>query len=223
MSRNDAITRAFLRYLYEENHFRPAVEGFFASSHARAQRPPVTEQELVGVLSALRACKLIATSGETHTSVPARAGLTGSGLICAGHHGGDVSAWKRDQKPAAAGTREHPPAPREQPQEEISVVAPRQSPEPRHDYDGMTRVCRVLLLALPSVQPATGDFAFAAHAAEKLLAAIRSPRNDTHKISLLARNLRMELATGPLAGTLGAVLLDGFDEALREADLNSSA
>lgn len=83
----------FLRYLYEDSHFRPEISGFFTSAHAQELHPRLTLEELATVLVTLRSSDLIATSKDAAQPLPARAGLTGTGLICAGHHGGDVGSW----------------------------------------------------------------------------------------------------------------------------------
>ena len=86
-------------------------------------------------------------------------------------------------------------------------------------FTGIIRVCRVLLLALPSVQATRAEDESAGQAASRLLEAARAPDPDPRRVRLLAQNLRLELTTGPVANTLGVVLLDGLDEAIREAGL----
>ncbi|MBB5158376.1 hypothetical protein [Saccharopolyspora phatthalungensis] len=210
MSRLESIARAFLRYLYEDDRFRPEVAGFFDSPAAEAAALQPSWAELADVLRNLREHELIATSGTGQQGAPARAGLTGSGLICAGRHGGDVSSWARAQSVAVLDERPpHPVVP--------TQAAPTSPAGP--DFTGLTRVAKVVLLALPTVHARYGDTVEIELIARRLCEAARQDRPDPHRVRPLAYRLRSELATGSVAKTLGVVLLDGLDEALAESGL----
>ena len=223
MTRFDAITSAFLRYLYEDNHFRPPVAGFFDSQHA-ATDPRVAIEELHRVMTALVHHELIVTGDpDPETGIPERAGLTGAGLICVDHHDADVEQWAG--LPPSALPRDCGELTPERSGGEI--VQPRSAPEQpeqrRHALAGLVRVARVLLLTLPSVH--TGDIsATEVHqAAKQLLDCAATADPNAWEARQLAQRLRDELATGPVANTLGVVLLDGLDDALRETDLQLTA
>ena len=220
MSRFDAITRAFLHYLYADDHFRPPVSEFLRGPHSRIGGVPVTEAELGEVLAVLRRHELIATSGvETRAGIPAHAGLTGSGLLCVNEHDGDLPSWTgrtslmtldEDAPAAVPNTGDG------------TVVEPRRSPEQTtraHPLAGLVRVARVLLLTLPAVRAVDDTDSTVQRTASRLLDAAYEPEPDPHRVHALARRLRTELTTGPAASTLGVVLLDSLDEALRESDL----
>ncbi len=219
MTRFDAITSGFLHYLYEDNHFRPPVSAFLSSRHADTD-PPVTVEELHRVMTALVHHELIATGDpDPETGIPARAGLTGAGLICVDHHGGDVEQWAGFPPSALPRDyRRHEPA-----RSDGKIVAPRSAPEQseqrHHALAGLVRVARVLLLTLPSVHTADAPATEVHQAATRLLGCADTPDADAWQARQLARELREELATGPVANTLGVVLLDGLDDALRETDL----
>jgi hypothetical protein len=230
LSRLDTIARAFLRYLYEENQFRPEVAGFLDSPHARAQTPPITHAELAPVLARLRGYELIATSSGTSEGIPSRAGLTGAGLICVGNHGGDVEAWKREQTPASVAVLTQPER-RSSPErrakfdtQPIVTIVPAQARDRTVaravTYAGLSRVANVVLLTLPTVQARYDEEdELIQQTAEKLLDATRRSNPDPGHVQKLALQLRTQLITGSVANTLGVVLLDGLDEALRESRL----
>lgn len=207
MSRQEPIARAFLRYLYEDNHFRPEVAGFFDSARASALSPPPTWEELGEVVRTLREHELIATSDADSRGVPVRAGLTGSGLICAGHHGGDVNAWARSAR--AVAVLDDPEVPEQAGAE--PVIADRPS------FAGLARVARVVLLTLPTVHARYGETVEIERTARELCEVTQQERPDPRRVRLLARGLRATLTTGTVANTLGVVLLDGLDEAMQEA------
>ncbi|MER7083044.1 hypothetical protein SAMN02982929_01358 [Saccharopolyspora kobensis] len=211
MSRLESIARAFLRYLYEDHRFRPEVADFFDSAAAEAAAVQPSWAELADVLEALRERELIATSGEGRLGTPARAGLTGSGLICAGRHGGDITSWSRSQSVAVLDA----PAEAAVPQ---ARSATEEAPH-RIDYSGLTRVAKVVLLALPTVHARYGDTVEIESTARRLCEATRQDRPDAGRVRTLAQRLRTDLATGSVANTLGVVLLDGLDEALDESGL----
>ena len=56
-------------------------------------------------------------------------------------------------------------------------------------------------------------------AAGQLLHAAHEANPDLEHVRALAHHLRTELTSGPAAHTLGAVLLDSLDEAVRESEL----
>ncbi|MFR9729762.1 hypothetical protein ACL03H_11080 [Saccharopolyspora sp. MS10] len=210
MPRTDTIAREFLRYLYAEDHFRPEVAAFLRSARALALAPPPHAGELAAALALLRHHHLVATTGDPDDELPHRAGLTGSGLICVSEHDADPRAW-RDS------TRLDPsPAP-------PTVIGPRHSAEPTtvppDALDGIARVARVCLLALPTVHARYGEDEQVQRTARALWAAARTSRPDPRRVRHLAARLRAELTTGSMANTLGIVLLDGLDEAVREAQL----
>ncbi|WP_190813356.1 hypothetical protein [Saccharopolyspora pogona] len=209
MSRLESLARAFLRYLYEDDRFRPEVAGFFDSPAAEAAALQPSWAELAEVVRTLREQELIATSGTGQQGAPARAGLTGSGLICAGRHGGDTGSWARAQSVAVL---DEPPAP-------VVPAQPSPAPAPSPDFTGLTRVAKVVLLTLPTVHARYGDTAEIELIARRLREAARQDRPDPRRVRLLAYRLRSELATGSVANTLGVVLLDGLDEALAESGL----
>ncbi|PKW17378.1 hypothetical protein [Saccharopolyspora spinosa] len=209
MSRLESLARAFLRYLYEDDRFRPEVAGFFDSPAAEAATLQPSWAELAEVVRTLRDQELIATSGTGQQGAPARAGLTGSGLICAGRHGGDIGSWARAQSVALL---DEPPAP-------VVPAQPSPAPAPSPDFTGLTRVAKVVLLTLPTVHARYGDTAEIELIARRLREAARQDRPDPRRVRLLAYRLRSELATGSVANTLGVVLLDGLDEALAESGL----
>ncbi|GAA2794254.1 hypothetical protein [Saccharopolyspora taberi] len=204
MSRLEMIARAFLRYLYKDPHFRPEVSGFLADPGLVV---PVGRDEFAQVVDALRGQELITTSGEEAGGVPARAGLTGSGLICAGHHDGDIAAWMNARAAPLAVLEDEPP-----------VVIPEQ-PRPA-DFTGLARVARVVLLTLPTVQERRGGGDRVERAARELWETARLPRPDPAEVRELARALRGELVGGPVAHTLGVVLVDGLDEEMARAGLS---
>ncbi|MGW3469659.1 hypothetical protein ACWDKQ_14575 [Saccharopolyspora sp. NPDC000995] len=209
MSRLESLARAFLRYLYEDDRFRPEVAGFFDSPAAEAAALQPSWAELAEVVRTLRAQELIATSGTGQQGAPARAGLTGSGLICAGRHGGDIGSWTRAQSVAVLDE----PLP-------VVPVQPSPAPAPSPDFTGLTRVAKVVLLTLPTVHARYGDTVEIELIARRLREATRQDRPDPRRVRLLAYRLRSELATGSVANTLGVVLLDGLDEALAESGLS---
>lgn len=215
MSRFDAITRAFLHYLYADDHFRPPVTRFLRSPRARVGGVAVTEAELGEVLAVLRRHELVATSGvENRAGVPAHAGLTGSGLLCVTEHDGDVRSWSGG---GAVLTAEDEPA-----VGTGQIVEPRRSPEQpvrAHPLAGLVRVARVLLLTLPAVRAVDESDDRVQQTASRLLQAAHEPDPDLPRIRALAQRLRAELTTGPAANTLGVVLLDSLDEALHESEL----
>lgn len=213
MSRLDDLARAFLRYLYDDDHFRPHVADFLPSSYARALNPPAGEAELGQVLSWLRTNELVATSGGSAGALPARAGLTGSGLICAGYHGADVNAWSQEQASVVLAEPEAPEA-----------LVPQQATsertlDTRPTFTGLARVARVALLTLPTVHARYEEDALVQITAEQLLHATREAEPDAQRIRDLAHSLRDQLNTGSVANTLGVVLLDGLDEAMQESRL----
>jgi hypothetical protein len=210
VSRLESIARAFLRYLYEDDRFRPEVAGFFDSPAAETAALQPSWAELADVVQSLREHELIATSGTGQLGAPARAGLTGSGLICAGRHGGDVSSWARAQ--AVAVLDDRPPEP-------VVPTQPGPVPSAELDFTGLTRVAKVVLLALPTVHARYGDTVEIELTARRLCEAVRKEQPDLRRVRLLAYRLRTELATGSVANTLGVVLLDGLDEALAESGL----
>ncbi|MDA3630354.1 hypothetical protein OU415_33350 [Saccharopolyspora sp. WRP15-2] len=211
MSRLESIARAFLRYLYEDHRFRPDVADFFDSPAAEAAAVQPSWTELAEVLEALRERELIATSGVGQLGTPTRAGLTGSGLICAGRHGGDITSWSRSQSVAVLDD----PSEAVVPQARTSLEdAPR-----RIDYSGLTRVAKVVLLALPTVHARYGETVEIELTAQRLCEATKQEQPDPGRVTLLAQRLRTDLATGSVANTLGVVLLDGLDEALAESGL----
>ncbi|MGP4018971.1 hypothetical protein [Saccharopolyspora sp. 5N708] len=207
MSRLESVARAFLRYLYEDNRFRPEVADFFDSPAVEATALQPSWAELTNVLQTLREHELIATSGVGQQGAPARAGLTGSGLICAGRHGGDIGSWSRAQ---AVAVLDEPPEP---------LVPTQPGPPAVLDLTGVTRVAKVVLLALPTVHARYGDTVEIELTARRLCDAARQDNPDRRRVRLLAYRLRGELATGSVANTLGVVLLDGLDEALTESGL----
>ncbi|MGI8313096.1 hypothetical protein [Saccharopolyspora hattusasensis] len=209
MSRLESLARAFLRYLYEDDRFRPEVAGFFDSPAAEAAALQPSWAELAEVVRTLREQELIATSGTGQQGAPARAGLTGSGLICAGRHGGDIGSWARAQSVTVL---DEPPAP-------VVPAQPSPAPAPRPDFTGLTRVAKVVLLTLPTVHARYGETAEIELIARRLREAARQDRPDPRRVRLLAYRLRSELATGSVSNTLGVVLLDGLDEALAESGL----
>ncbi|GAA4616679.1 hypothetical protein [Saccharopolyspora hordei] len=212
MSRLDSIARAFLRYLYEDHRFRPEVADFFDSPAAKAAAVQPSWSELADVVEELRERDLVATSGVGHRGAPARAGLTGSGLICAGRHGGDISSWARSNSVAVLDDPPENAVPRARSSVE---TAPR-----RVDCSGLTRVARVVLLTLPTVHARYGDTVEIEATARELRDAAQQQTPDTDRVRSLARRLRTELATGSVANTLGVVLLDGLDEAIAESGLD---
>ncbi|GAA0529248.1 hypothetical protein GCM10011581_30410 [Saccharopolyspora subtropica] len=207
MSRFEAIARAFLRYLYEDHRFRPEVADFFDSPAAEAAALEPSWAEVADVVRTLREQELIATSGTGPQGAPARAGLTGSGLICAGRHGGDRHSWAR----SVAVLEQAPPEP---------TVPPQPAPvDDGPSYAGLARVAKVVLLALPTVHARYGDTVQIERTAHLLCEEIRRQRPDPRRVRLVAMRLRSELATGSVANTLGVVLLDGLDEAMVESGL----
>ncbi|KAA5834387.1 hypothetical protein F1721_11920 [Saccharopolyspora hirsuta] len=211
MSRLESIARAFLRYLYEDHRFRPEVADFFDSPAAEAAAVQPSWAELADVLQALRERELIATSGEGQLGAPARAGLTGSGLICAGRHDGDITSWARSQSVAVLDAPAEPVVPQAR---SAIETTPR-----RIDYSGLTRVAKVVLLALPTVHARYGDTVEIESTARRLCEATRQEQPDAGRVRLLAQRLRSDLSTSSVANTLGVVLLDGLDEALAESGL----
>ncbi|QUH02996.1 hypothetical protein HUO13_21185 [Saccharopolyspora erythraea] len=209
MSRSETIARAFLRYLYEDSHFRPEVAGFLDGPGPQAD---ISHDEFAAIVESLREKELIATSGPDAEGLPRRAGLTGSGLICAGHHDGDVEAWTR--------AREAPVGVLEQPEPSEPVIPSQAAPPTRADFAGLARVARVVLLTLPTVQARSGDGDLVEHTARQLWECARRPDPDARRVRLFARRLREELRTGPVADTLGIVLLDGLDEEMAQAGID---
>ncbi|WP_243795442.1 hypothetical protein [Saccharopolyspora gloriosae] len=211
LPRIDTVAREFLRYLYAEDHFRPEVAAFLHSAQADVLAPPPDHDELAEVVGSLRGEELVATGTEHADGLPLRAGLTGSGLICVSEHDGDLRAWRESAGVAVLTAR----AP--------TVVAPRESAEPTtvppDSLDGIARVAKVCLLALPTVHARYGEDELVQRTAQRLWEAARSARPDPRRVRLLASKLRGELATGSMANTLGVVLLDSLDEAVREAQL----
>lgn len=223
MSRFDAITRAFLHYLYADDHFRPPVGNFLRSPRARIGGIAVTEAELGEVLAVLRRHELIATSGvETRAGMPAHAGLTGSGLLCVNEHDGDVGSWAGG---GAVLTAEAASGAEQSGVGDGQIVEPRRSPErttPAHPLAGLVRVARVLLLTLPAVRAVDDESEDGVQrTASRLLQAAHEPDPDLLQVRALAQRLRTELTTGPAASTLGVVLLDSLDEALHESQLEA--
>lgn len=220
MSRLDDIATAFLRYLYESSHFRPDVAPFLDDPVRAPDTSPVSIDELCRVLAWLRHRELISLSGVSEDGLAARAGLTGDGLICAGHYRGDVHAWAHATDDTPPAVPEQGPGPDQAPSDE--VLAP-SSPEPHCPetlpVTGLARVARVLLLTLPTIRAESPGEEATERTARHLLEATRDPTPDAQRIRLLACRLRGELETGPLADTLGIVLLDGLDEALHESRL----
>ncbi|SDW95292.1 hypothetical protein SAMN05216215_1006174 [Saccharopolyspora shandongensis] len=210
MSRLESIARAFLRYLYEDDRFRPEIADFFNSPAAVAAALQPSWAELADVVQTLREHELIATSGTGWQGAPARAGLTGSGLICAGRHGGDIGSWARAQSVAVLDER---------PADPVVPAQPTPAPPARLDFTGLARVAKVVLLALPTVHARYGDTVEIELIARRLCEAVRQDRPDPRRVRLLAFRLRSELASGSVANTLGVVLLDGLDEALAESGL----
>ncbi|MER7011751.1 hypothetical protein ABT324_10020 [Saccharopolyspora sp. NPDC000359] len=211
MSRLESIARAFLRYLYEDHRFRPEVVDFFDSPAAEAAAVQPSWTELADVLEELRERELIATSGVGQLGTPTRAGLTGSGLICVGRHGGDITSWARSQSVAVLDT----PADAVVPQARSAVEsAPR-----RIDCSGLNRVAKVVLLTLPTVHARYGDTVAIESTAQRLCEATRQEQPDPERVRALAQRLRTDLSTRSVANTLGVVLLDGLDEALAESGL----
>lgn len=239
VSRLDDIARAFLRYVYEDSRLRPETGGFLHSRRASELDPPVTVAELRPVLDRLVGQGLITTSGTAGEPLPTRVGLTGNGLICAGPFGGDVASWQGQYEPTRAYQEQETSEARTVPPQSPSlspyvartdtntretsggIVRPRSSPEPDTETTrepglaALERVSRVLLLTLPAVQ--TEEYSADQHAravAAELLNSVREPEPDHGRIRDLAERLRAELRSGPIAGTLGSVLLDGLEEAL---------
>ncbi len=223
MSRLDAITGAFLRYLYRSDQFRPEVSGFLAGPHADEIDPPVTVDELSRALTWLRSCELVAATGTPVEDLPVRAGLTGAGLICAGPYHGDVRAWHAERSPSKVLVEEREGGGRRD-DAAGEVVRPREAPEstsaaePNVSLPDLARVARVLLLTLPSLDDGHTDDQRVRRLAQSLLSEARRPDPDTPRARQLARMLRAELHSGPVAGTLGVVLLDGLDDALGDRD-----
>lgn len=108
-----------------------------------------------------------------------------------------------------------PPAPH--------VIHPRPATEPttvpRDSLHGIARVARVCLLALPTVHARYGEDELVHRTARQLFDATRTTHPDPRRIRHLTTRLRTELSTGTIANTLGVVLLDSLDEAVREAQL----
>lgn len=234
MSRLDDIAGAFLRYLYQSSQYRPEVAGFLAGPYADGIDPPVTVDELSRVLTWLRSCELVAASDTPVEDLPLRAGLTGSGLICAGPYQGDVHAWRGAGPRTAVLVEQHDdehrgrsdaPEERDETVQEDhggEIISPRQAPEtttrshPELSLDALGRVARVLLLTLPSIDDEQIPDQRVRRLAHDLLSESRSAEPDEERVRALATTLRSEISTGPVAGTLGVVLLDGIDEALGE-------
>ncbi|WP_344927572.1 hypothetical protein [Saccharopolyspora gregorii] len=213
MPRIDAVAREFLRYLYAEDHFRPEVAAFLHSPHARTLTPPPDHTELAEALDSLRHHQLVATGREHTDGLPHRAGLTGTGLICVSEHDGDLPAWRRTRTTTVLTAPPPPP----------HVISPRPAAEPTtvptDSLHGIARVARVCLLALPTVHARYGEHDRVQHTARQLFDATRSPHPDPRRIRSLTTELRTHLSTGTIANTLGVVLLDSLDEAIREAQL----
>lgn len=214
MPRTDAIARALLRYLYDADQFRPQVAAFLDSAHAAELDPPPAHGELGAALEMLSHRELVATGHQQNGGLPERAGLTGSGMICVNRHDGDLEQTERD-------TAE--PAPAEPP----AVIEPRVPAEPttvpRSSLDGIARVARVALLALPTVHARYGEEELVQRTAHNLYEATRTHRPDPRRVRSLAAKLRGELSSGSMANTLGVVLLDSLDEAVREAQIPGPA
>lgn len=78
----------------------------------------------------------------------------------------------------------------------------------------LVRVTRVLVLALPVVNLTDDEEHHINRLARYLIAEAERKNPDVQRIQLLGSLLRNQLAQGPAAATLGAVLADSFDEAL---------
>ncbi|GAB3291085.1 hypothetical protein [Parasphingorhabdus pacifica] len=229
MSRLETIANAFLRFLYDDNRFRPEVATFLSSPHARSLSPPITGAEFDQVLRGLRNRELISTPRSDDTDVPSRAGLTGFGLICVDHYGGDVAAWARSQSSpvtvleqdstAERGPNTTPDA-RDQP---VPVMVPPKKPVEAGDtpatLTGLVRVARVALLTLPTVHARYGETEVIEQTARNLLEAAQQPEPERRRVRLLANELRSALMSGSVANTLGVVLMDSLDEAIEEGGL----
>ncbi|QGK70075.1 hypothetical protein GIY23_11560 [Allosaccharopolyspora coralli] len=214
MSRPDDVTRAFLRFLYVNPRFRPSIDGFLRGADATVDGVVVTGDELHRVLTRLLGHNLVATSGTVVDGLPERVGLTGAGLICAGQFDGDVRAWQEHasmrvtvlDSAGALGPPVLGPAP-----PAVRIPVPRTEPPTA----GLARVARVLLLTLPSVRRDQEQCAPLRTLAERLLATIEAG-GPTSEIRTRANRFRIELVSGPVAETLGVVLVDGLDEAIAE-------
>lgn len=79
----------------------------------------------------------------------------------------------------------------------------------------LVRAARVLLLALPVVDLTDEEEHHIRRLARYLLAEADRPQPDEQRIQLLGTLLRSQLQQGPAAATLGVVLADSFDEALK--------
>lgn len=220
MSRIDEITRSYLRFLYASSQFRPKVESFLRGADATVDGLAATAEELTLVLTRLRGHNLVATSSTVVHGLPERVGLTGTGLICAGEYDGDLRAWQEGV--SSRGTvldtvfRPRSPGPHAAGRP-TTVLVSAHRPEPLRlpPTAGLVRVARVLLLTLPSVQRDQKQCDTLRKVAEPLLATVGAD-GQPEDIRALARSLRTELTNGPVAETLGVVLLDGLDEAITE-------
>lgn len=213
-SRVRVIARGLLRYLYGSTSFRPSVAGFWESGYLPVDDSPVTEEELARVIAGLQRQGLVVTGTRegANGDVSVRAGLTGAGLICAGDHDGDVQRW---QQAVSANPLDEPERDVCSKRGESAGDAVGRNKTARGpQFAGLARVARVLLLALPCVSVAERDQNGVERAASALLEAAQQPEPDTPTVRKLAAQLREGLTTGPLAATLGVVLLDGLEEAL---------
>lgn len=222
MPRTDAIARAFLRYLYEADRFRPEVAAFLDSPHAAALAPPPERAELTEAVQVLTDRELISPGHEqVPGGLPLRAGLTGSGLICVNKHDGDLVRWDLADQDLALQDSDRPETAGPRPVWE--VVDPEPATVPRDSLDGLARVARVALLALPTVHARYGEEELVQRTARNLWEATRAHRPDAGRVRTLAAKLRGELSSGSMANTLGVVLLDSLDEAVREAQIPGPA
>ncbi len=217
MFRPDDVMRAFLRFLYTNPRFRPTVAGFFQDTDATVDGVSVTAEELEPVLTRLCGHGLVAASTTVVDGLPERVGLTGAGLICAGEYDGDLRAWKEQASPHApvletASVPRSPEPPVLGPVPPAVLVPARRTESPTA---GLARVTRVLLLTLPSVQRDQTQCETLRSVAERLLTTLKTG-GPPEELRTLTNRVRTELVNGPVAETLGVVLLDGLDEEIAE-------
>lgn len=217
MSRPDDVTRAFLRHLYATPRFRPTVADFFRETDAMVDGVTVTVEELERVLTRLCGHGLVAVSNTVVDGLPERVGLTGAGLICAGEYDGDLRTWQEHGSARASmldtTSGPSPPEPTALGPVPPAVLVP--VPRPGPATAGLARVTQVLLLTLPSVQRDQTQCDTLRTLAEQLLTTIKIG-GESEEIRTLTNRVRTEFVNGPVAETLGVVLVDGLDEAIAE-------
>ncbi len=215
------IAVGLLRWIYASPSLRPDPMGFLESPHARGEHWSATATDLGPVVAWLTSLELVTTrSASWDSGVPSRVGLTGSGLMCAGHFDGDVLAWQASDpspnhvrsEPSRARADVPEPRGRTRGAEGEGSDAQQVSPGP---IAGLARVARVVLLSLPVVCLDEDEGARITQAARTVIAEAGADKVSPRALQRAGKQLRDELARSSASQTLGVVLVDGLDDELR--------